>query len=251
VDVIANPGFERPQAAAGQIPDWSVTTHREVGIQLDNAQKHGGRQSVKISSSGPVASLVSRPFAAPDTGRISMSVWLRVSDVKRQPPLRLALEGKFHGRDYYRFAPVGLSPAPGQASAPIQSEWGQYVFQVDDLPLEDLTSLRVRFDLMGPGEIWIDDVQIFCMAFSKSEMVEISKLILLADVKLQSGKIGDCLQLLEGYWPRFLEENVPLPAGAAPSDTAASKPRPAEEKPPERSGFLNRMKDLVPDSLRF
>ena len=252
MNVLANPGFESPAAGAGQIPDWAVSTREDVGIQLDNLQKHGGRQSARISSNGPVACLVSRPFAAPDTGRISMSVWLKVADVAKQPPLRLALEGKLRGRDYYRFAQVGLPPAPGQPSAPIQSAWGQYVFQVDDLPLEDLTSLRVRFDLMGPGEVWIDDVQIYSMAFSNPEMVELTKLFSLADVKLQSGQIGDCLHLLEGYWPRFLEENVPLPAGVPASETAASKPPPpAEEKPPERSGFLNRVKDLVPDSLRF
>ena len=106
---------------------------------------------------------------------------------------------------------------------------------------------------MGAGEVWVDDVQVFSLAFSKPEMVELSKLITLADVKLQNGQIGDCLHLLEGYWPRFLEENVPLPAGATPPETLAAKPaaHPAEEKPPERSGWLNRVKDLLPDSLRF
>jgi hypothetical protein len=44
-----------------------------------------------------------------------------------------------------------------------------------------------------------------------------------------------------------------LPAGATLSDTLATKPasHPAEEKPPERSGFLNRVKNMLPDSLRF
>ena len=85
-----------------------------VSIQLDKTQKHGGQQSVRIASTGPVACLVSRPFAAPATGRLSMAVWLRVADADRQPPLRLALEGKLHGRDYYRFAPVGLAAGAGQ-----------------------------------------------------------------------------------------------------------------------------------------
>ena len=67
---------------------------------------------------------------------------------------------------------------------------------------------------MGPGEVWVDDVQVFSLAFNSAEMVELSKMITLADVKLQNGQIGDCLHLLEGYWPRFLEENVPLPAEA-------------------------------------
>ena len=222
-------GQSRLRAAARpQRPDSRLGRHRGKGvsIQLDKTQKHGGRQSVKIASDGPVACLVSRPFAAPSTGRLAVSVWLRVADAARQPPLRLALEGKLHGRDYYRFAPVGLTPGAGQPAVPILPQWGQYVFQVDDLPLEGLTSLRARFDLMGPGEVWVDDVQVFCLAFNRAEMVELSKIITLADVKLQNGQIGDCLHLLEGYWPRFLEENVPLPAGAEPSETAAAKPQP-------------------------
>jgi len=255
LDVLVNAGFERPAAPDGQIPEWAVTNCAGATIRLDKSQKHGGNQSVKIRSDKPVACLVSRPFSSPATGRLSMSVWLRVADAGRQPPLRLALEAKLNGRDYYRFAPVGLPPGSGQPSVPIMPEWGQYVFQVDDLPLDGLTSLRVRFDLMGPGEVWVDDVQIFGLAFSRPELVELSKLITLADVKLQNGQIGDCLHLLEGYWPRFLEENVALQPGmlpgGPPADGLATKPPAAEEKPPERSGLLNRMKDMLPESLRF
>ena len=116
------------------------------------------------------------------------------------------------------------------------------MFQVDDLPLEGLTSLRVRFDLMGAGEVWVDDVQVYNLAFSKPELVELSKLIASVEVKLQNGQIGDCLRLLDGYWPKFLEENVPLQPGAFPPEALATKPAAlsVDEKPPERSGWLNR-----------
>jgi len=250
LDVVANPGFERPATANNPIPNWIPIGQGKVSIQLDKTEKHGGKQSVKLASSGPVACLVSQPLAVPATGRLVVSVWLRVANAARQPPLRLALEGKLREHDYYKFGPVGLAPNAGQPAAAIRTEWGQYIFQVDDLPLEGLTSLRARFDMMGAGEVWIDDVQVSSLTFSGPEMFELSKLITLADVKLQRGQIGDCLHLLEGYWPRFLEENVALPAGAV-SETAAAKPRAEEEKPPERSGWLNRVKDLVPDSLRF
>ena len=203
-----------------------------------------------MRSAGPVASLLSRPFAPPSTGRLAISVWLRVADAARQPPLRLALEGKLNGQVFYRCAQVGFGGSGSQAE-PIYPEWSRYVSQVDDLPLEGLTSLRVRFDLMGPGEVWIDDVQLYHLLFSRAEMVELSKLISLADVKLQSRQIGDCLHLLEGYWPQFLEENVALPSAPPAAETAASKPKPAEEKPPERTGWFGRMKDLLPKAVRF
>ena len=251
LDAIGNPSFEKPAAADSPVPNWIATMGKGVDIELQKTQKHEGRQSVRLSSSGPVACLVSQPFTMPNTGRLSMSVWLRLADADKQPPLRLALGGKYQGRDYYRFAPIGLAPGGGQPPAPIAAEWRPYVFQVDDLPLEGLTSVRVRFDLMGAGEVWVDDVQLSSLAFSKSEFVELSKLITLAEMKLQNGQIGDSLRLLEGYWPRFLEENVPLPAGTAQWDAPPQKPRPAEEPPPERSGWLNRVKDMVPESLRF
>ncbi len=247
----ANRDFEEPATGTDPVPDWALTKRNKVEIKLDDTQRHGGRRSVKLSSAGPVACLVSRPFAAPSTGRLTVSVWLRTTDKSRQPPLRLALEGKLNGRDYYRYAPVGSAPGPGRPEVLIFSDWGQYVFQVDDMPLEGLSSLRARFDLMGPGEVWIDDVQIYHLAFTKAEMVELSKLIYLAEVKLHNGQVGDCLRLMEGYWPRFLEANVPLPPVAVPAETAAAKEPPAEKTPPERSGLLNRMKDWIPDSLRF
>jgi hypothetical protein len=251
LDVVGNPGFESQATASDAIPKWTVIAKGKTSVRLDSTEKHGGGQSVKMTSQGPTVRLVSQPLAAPPTGRLTISVWLRVADADRQPPLLLALEGKLGGRDYYRFGPVGLSANGGPPVSAIGTEWGQYVFQVDDLPLEGLTSLRARFDLMGPGEVWLDDVQVSGLAFSRPEMVELSKLITLADVKLQNGQIGDCLRLLEGYWPRFLEENVALPPGAIPAETAAVKPAEDEEKPPERSGWLNRVKSMLPDSMRF
>ena len=245
LDVIANPGFETTAEKDPQISDWAVTTGEDVSIRLDKNDKHSGQHAVKVQSSGPIACLVSRPMNIPPTGRLAISVWLRVSDPAKQPPLRLAVDGKLHGREYYRFAQVGLAAA-GQPAVPLQSEWAQYVFQVDDLPMEGLSTLRARFDLMGPGEVWVDDVQVFHLAFSKVEMVELSKLITLSDIKLKNGQIADCLDLLDGYWPRFLEANVPLPAGV----DVAARPKPAEDRPPDRTGLLNRVKDMLPETLK-
>ena len=146
-----------------------------------------------------------------------MSVWLRVADAARQPNLRLAVEGKptmstwCPGRDYYRYAVIGQPPGPGQEGKPIATTWSQYIVQFDDLPLDGLSQMRVRLDLMGAGEVWADDVQLFDLAFNESELRALYKLLTLADLNLQNGQVGDCMKLLNGYWPRFLMQNVPLP----------------------------------------
>ena len=151
-----------------------------------------------------------------------MSVWLRVADASHQPNLRLAVEGKptrqvpwCPGRDYYRYAVIGQPPGPGQEGKPIATTWGQYIVQFDDLPLDGLSQMRVRLDLMGGGEVWADDVQLFDLAFNESELRALYKLLTLADLNLQNGQVGDCMKLLNGYWPRFLIQNVPLAAGRA------------------------------------
>ncbi len=248
--VLSNPGFEFPPGDQGPMPDWVTTQRLGVSVEPDATNRHGGRQSVHMRTDGPWACLVSRPFDPPTTGRLSIPVWLRVADPTRQPALRLALEGKLNGGPYYKFARVGL-PLPGRRAVPIGNQWSEYVFKVDDLPLQGLSELRVRFDLMGPGEVWVDDVQLFDRKFDEKEIKELSKKLTLAHVTLQNGNVGDCMRLLDGYWPRFLQQHVPLrphpvdlaPGGGSSGATAA--------EPPPRTGWVDRMRDILPKQLRF
>ncbi len=177
----------------------------------------------------------------PHTGRLSISLWLRVAD-QRQPAIRLALEGKQDEGVYYRFATVGGRAA---GAATLSTDWSQYIFQVDDLPADELQDLRVRFDVSGPGEIWIDEVQLFDLAFSPNERVELGKIIGLADLKLKSGQLADCARLLDGYWPHFLVTNVPLAETGA---TAAKPPapRPTRIDSAKRAGMLDQMRGYLP-----
>ncbi len=292
---LSNRDFETP--GDGELPAaWTASRQPGTLATVDTQQKYKGEQSLKLSSMGPILSVVSDPLQPPKTGRFAISVWLRVEDEQRQPPLRLAVEGVLEGGQYYRHAPVGM----GQRVPKIYPRWTQFVFQVHDLPTQGLSELRVRFDLMGPGEVWIDDVQCFDLLFRRDELVELSKLITLASVKLQNNEVADCLRLLEGYWPRFLAMHVPLdvpaglvaengqqpaagasgdsaksaagsqtsgtsPGGMPPSTgTAAAQPsqggseaadgqqaESAADKPAERTGFLDRMKQYVPRWMRF
>ena len=249
--VLENPGFERPPTATEPVPDWAVSKRLGVTIQTDKAQHHAGDQSVRISSDGPIACLVSHPFDPPTTGRLSMSVWLRLADPAQQPIFRLAVEGKLAGRDYYRFAAVGQPPGSGQPGVPIGTHWGQYIFQVDDLPLEGLSRLRVRLDLMGQGDVWADDVQLFDLAFNEMELRALYKLITMASVTLQNGQVGDCMKLLDGYWPRFLMQNVPLaPAALAVRPDESRPPAEPSPAPPQQTGWLDRIKGMLPEQLR-
>jgi hypothetical protein len=186
-----------------------------------------------------------------------MSVWLKVADAEHQPVLRLAVEGKLAGREYYRFAVIGQPPAPGQPASPIDTTWQRFIVPFNDLPLEGLAQMHVRLDLMGAGQVWADDIQLFDLAFNESELRAIYKLLTLADAALQNGEAGESVRLLHGYWPRFLAENVPL---APPVPALAAKPaaeQPADSAPPASAGappvppgLLDRVKGIFPENWR-
>ena len=180
-----------------------------------------------------------------------MSVWLRVAAAARQPNLWLAVEGKCPGRNYYRYAAVGQPPAPGQDGKPIGTTWSQYIVPFDDLPLDGLSQMRVHVDLIGAGEVWVDDVQLFDLVFNESELRALYKLLTLADLNLQNGQVGDCMKLLNGYWPRFLMQNVPspqaVPALASKPAEQSSADKPAAEQSPN---WTERVKGILPDALR-
>ena len=246
LQTLGNPGFEQPPVAGKSIPDWSATKRPEVAIGPDATQKHEGGQSVKMTTSGPWACLVSKSLDAPSTGRLSVYAWLRVADAAKQPTLQVALAGTHNGMEYYN---ARLVPVTGLGAAPITEKWNQYEFRFDDLPLEGLAGLQVRFDLMGPGEVWVDDVQLFDMAFGENESKELCKLIMLANSKLEDGQLGDCMRFLDGYWPRFLEEHVAV----TPAVVRNPPPRRASsaEEESQRTGLFSGLKGFLPKQLRF
>jgi hypothetical protein len=132
---------------------------------------------------------------------------------------------------------------------------------VTNLPLEGLTELSVGFDLMGEGEVWIDDVQLYDLWFEDAEQQELLKAVANADFQLTAGQIGDCHRFVDGYWPRFLQDHVPLPRpqpaaedGELFTPPMADSPRNAEApsrrerrkekdaQPAEKPGMMERMR---------
>ncbi len=230
IDVLDNPGFElgTPDVAgrpAATIAGWEVVEPRRGGVALvpGMPQPDSVGRAVEFSSFNGLATLRSNPFPSPATGRVSVAVWLRLEEGAAQPPLRIAVEGVQGEREYYRFAAVGGLTG----GRPLTREWSLFVLQVDDLPAEPVESMRVRFDLLGPGRVQVDDVRVFDLAFDESQRVQLTKLLSMLDQQFKAGQIAACLAGLEGYWPTFLEAFVAEPPAAA-VDAAAAGATPAD-----------------------
>jgi hypothetical protein len=235
IEALDNAGFELsaaqdPAPSGGPLPGWELLEPRRGSLAVV-AGAAGGR-AAGFSSVHGLATLRSNPFSPPASGRLSIAAWLRVRPGDPQPPLRIAIEGVQGDREYYRYAAVG-GLAGGR---PLAADWSQFVLQIDDLPASGLESLRVRFDLLGPGAVEIDDVRVFDLAFDESQRVQLSRLVSRAEQCLAAGDLGGCVLELDGHWPRYLEAFVPLPA-----EPVAAEAGPAPSPPAERTGVLERM----------
>jgi len=252
LNVIQNPGFEIGNA--GKPVGWQFPDPKKVPgviVDLDTAKPFKGKQSLHMKATGNrVAWIRSQRFAPPTTGRISVLVWARTRDKQKQPPLRIAVDD---GQHYYRFAPLGTETGgANNVVEKLSAEWPQrpYLFHVDNLPSEQLDSLMIGFDLMGEGEVWLDDVQVFDLYFFDTELNELIKNAGTANFQLKSNRIGEGERYLEGYWPRFLLEHVP-PArmAAAPRNNTRPNPpavRDASVPPAERHNGLQRYLPKLP-----
>ncbi|MEX2188543.1 MAG: family 10 glycosylhydrolase, partial [Pirellulales bacterium] len=204
-DKLANPGFETP-ADVGQIPAWTASVQPGTAVTLGGAAAEGS-QAATMTSAGRAAWLVSDELDVPKSGRLAVLVRLRTADAVRQPPLSVALEIS-DGRASYRLTPIAVGAAP--ANVPLTAAWAEYLFPFDDLPTTPGAKVRVQFNLAGAGEVRIDDVRLLHLSLTREEHTGLGKIVSLANLYVRDGQWADCAAVLEGYWPRFVEENVPL-----------------------------------------
>ena len=248
LDALENPSFELPANADGTIAGWEFDARGSVATQADTVAPDERGQVVRLYGAGGTGTVLrSAPLTVPDTGRLGMWVRLRATTASSEPHVRLAVEGRDRGRAFYRYAVVGH----GESVVRLGSDWQQFYAQFDDLPLSGLDDLRVRFELRGAGEVWLDDVALYALQFTDNERVELFKIITSAQLKLQNGAWTDCLRLLDSYWPKYLEANVVLSEAQLAERTAQrTQPAPAPQTAPpaeaDRGGVLRRIQSWLP-----
>lgn len=234
--VLDNPGFDLP-ALDGLVPGWEVVEAARGTLRPVSGKPSEGGMGIAFSSVNGLATLRSNPFPAPETGRISVAMWMRAGSTDLQPPLRIAIEGVQDGREFYRYAAVGRGPG----AMPLSAAWSQFVLQVDDLPTRGLDALRVRLDLLGPGTVEVDDARVFDLAFDESQRVRLSKILALAEQRWAAGDVGGCLLELDGPWPRFLRSRVAAPPAEVAVDAPQQGSAPDGAAAP-RSGVIDRVR---------
>lgn len=250
VPVLDNPGFELPSLGDG-LTGWELVAAAAGDIELVECSRPAAdagteNRAARFSSVSDLATIRSNPFPAPATGRASVAVWLRLPEDAAQPPLRVAVEGLADGEEYYRFAPVGAA-AGGRPLAP---EWTRFVLQVGDLPTGPTQSLRLRFDMLGPGVVEIDEIQVVDLVLPEMQRAELQTLLDQLEHDLAVGAVGRLPAALDGYLPRFLQLAVSDEQAAAAAQrlaqrttrTAAAEPTAPAETAEQPTGLFDRVR---------
>jgi hypothetical protein len=243
-----NASFEK--TTGDEIADWEANHVAGVTVAQDESQYHEGGASARIESTGPSAWIRSRPFAIPQTGRISLKIWLRV-DPSTSAPIRLACEGILDGQPYYRFAQIDPAQLQGTPDT-----WTPFVLVIDDLPATGMRDLRTRVDLLGQGKIWIDAIQAFDLSFLPEELTELSEIAAVADLQFRDGDYTSCHRTLNSYWVQMMLDHAPPAeiriAKAEPSKNVAEEKRPPQtnnthpEAPPATPRLVDRVRRWIP-----
>ena len=204
---VGNSSFEQ-ETESLRPPQWSFDLNRAIDVEVHRGNAVDGNQCLKLKSKKGVVWLRSRSFKPPETGRLTFAVWLRTEDPKKQPPLRISIQGKHLGSEYYRFANVG-SLVPDGKQNQIESSWKRFAVHFDDLPSVGLENLQVGLDLMGEGEVWVDKVEVYDRWFDEVDRKALSQTISLAAYQLvNKGDWNGSRKLLSSYWPTFLETYI-------------------------------------------
>ena len=135
--ILSNPKFLANESNQGQIQGWEIGQQPPSRFRLrsdSGNQKTGSKQQVTQQVSKPagdeldaittylqirsstdgVTWIRSQPIAPTETGRLSISVWLRVLSTDegndKVPQVRMAIDGQSLWDNYYRFGVVGDKP---------------------------------------------------------------------------------------------------------------------------------------------
>ena len=75
-----------------------------------------------------------------------------------------------------------------------------FCLQVTDLPSDPNESLRLRFDMLKPGVVEIDELEVYDLVFSQEQQNELHVLLNEMESELADGSTARVLSRLEGYW---------------------------------------------------
>jgi hypothetical protein len=211
---LPSPGFEpvglrEPVAEIRMVRDtlvpsgWGVVGDKANTAELDSLRPHAGGASLRLDAKVQPGAVASEFFVAPSGTSLTVRAWLRADPPGTQ--VRIRIEGETGDRRLTR-----------QAEFTAQSDWTELAVRAE-FPPPGIERVRLRFELLAPGRLWIDDVSV--VGQGPSELVPRAHRILVTAMQAyREGRFADFARLAGSRWARMAtaEPGSPIvPGGAA------------------------------------
>ena len=232
---LVNADFELPLDTSGKITGWQCFGQSLTALP-DHTVVCKGRSSIKLmNGAAEPGTFLSQPLPIPATGRLGVSMFVGVPADYKVLPMNVILSAKYRDKPYYRNVPVGETLMQRLANVEPKNgvRWHRLVVPFERLPTESLEEVRIGVQYLDSGTVWLDDITLYQVLFSANEILDLKKMLVVAQGRCSDERVSDLISLLEGYWMQLLFQYAPVsqispppvlvPKPPAQLDTGTSK----------------------------
>jgi hypothetical protein len=187
---------------------WQAVGGMGSGVVIDLAGPHSGRGALRLDAPVIPASAVCDDFAPNFRSVLFVRAWFR-SD-KPDAKVRVWIEGEAAGKPYRRVSDITAQPG-----------WTERAVRASDLPAGGLDTMRVRFELLTAGNLWIDDLAVSGETLSEPERRNARNALVAALQAYREKRYADFARLAGSHWAR---------QSAGPAGTEPASPRVAADR---------------------
>ena len=170
---------------------WQATGDAKTGIVLDPDHPHAGRSSLRVDAIGLPGGAVSDPFIPSGQPSVTIHAWLRAD--RPETRVRLWLEGQAAGRPFARQLEVSARP-----------DWSATAVRASGIPATGLESARIRFEMLTPGRLWLDDLSVSGPALTEPERLNARRDLMAALSAYREHRYADFARLAGSHWTRHV-----------------------------------------------
>jgi len=176
--------------ASEQLPGgWKLEGEKDCSIAIDASNPHSGQGSLKVTAPVAPVSVSSGSFVPNSASSVMIQAYFRTEPQDSQ--VRLWIEGEVGGLPYLR-----------RSEFKVSSAWELRAVRAVDLPAGGLDSARLRFEMLTPGTLWIDDVHVVGEVAPKAVRLNAQRTLLAALQAYRTQRYGEFARLAGSHWAR-------------------------------------------------
>ncbi len=167
---------------------WRLEGGPRCTIAIDPSNPHSGHGSLRLTAAAPPASALSGSFVPNNASSMFIQAFFRASAESR---VCVWIEGEAGGQPYLRRSELAVGAA-----------WEARAVRASDLPAGGLDSARLRFEMLTPGTVWIDDLRVLGEPTPKAVRLNAQRTLLAALQAYRAQHYAEFARLSSSHWAR-------------------------------------------------